>query len=119
MKVLVVDDSESIRELVGTVLENAGYQVNRCVDGLDAIHSLGRYQADLVITDLNMPNMDGLSLLKEIRNNKSFIGLPVLMLTTESQQNKKIEAKDAGATGWIVKPFEQERLLSIVKRVLR
>ncbi|MEM7549421.1 MAG: response regulator [Bacteroidota bacterium] len=119
MKVLVVDDSESIRELVGATLESEGYEVNRCVDGVDAINTLSSSKADLVITDLNMPNMDGLTLLKEIRNDKLYIGMPVLMLTTESQQSKKMEAREAGATGWIVKPFEQERLLSVVKRILR
>lgn len=119
MKVLVVDDSESIRELVGMTLESEGYQVHKSSDGVEAIDHLAEANVDLVITDLNMPNMDGISLLKEIRKDSSKVGLPVLLLTTESQMAKKEEAKKAGATGWIVKPFAQDRLLAVVKKILR
>ncbi len=119
MKVLVVDDSESIRELVGMTLEAEGYQVHKSSDGVEAMDHLNDTDVDLVITDLNMPNMDGISLLKEIRKDASKVGLPVLLLTTESQTAKKEEAKKEGATGWIVKPFAQDRLLSVVKKVLR
>ena len=119
MNVLVVDDSESIRELVGMTLESQGYQVHKSEDGVEAIDPLSNSEVDLVITDLNMPNMDGISLLKKIRKDDSKVGLPVLMLTTESQAAKKDEARKEGATGWIVTPFAQERLISVVKKVLR
>lgn len=119
MNVLVVDDSESIRELVGMTLESEGYRVHKSADGVEAIDQLSYADIDLVITDLNMPNMDGISLLKEIRKDDSKLGLPVLLLTTESQVAKKEEAKKAGATGWIVKPFAQDRLLAVVKKILR
>ncbi|MEM1406509.1 MAG: response regulator [Bacteroidota bacterium] len=119
MKVLIVDDSESIRELVGMTLESEGYHVHKSSDGVEAIDHLTHTDVDLVITDLNMPKMDGISLLKEIRNDDSKVGLPVLLLTTESQVAKKDEARKAGATGWIVKPFAQDRLLAVVKKILR
>ena len=119
MKVLVVDDSESIRELVGITLESAGYQVSKSSDGVEGLDHLSNSEVDLVITDLNMPNMDGITFLKEIRKDESKVGMPVLLLTTESQISKKDEAKKAGATGWIVKPFAQDRLLAVVKKVLR
>jgi len=119
MKVLVVDDSESIRELVGMTLESNGYEVVKSADGIEALDRLKSTSVDLVITDLNMPNMDGISLTTKIRSDKSKMGLPILLLTTESQASKKDEARKAGATGWIVKPFAQEQLISVVKRVLR
>ncbi|MCG8390145.1 MAG: response regulator [Cytophagales bacterium] len=119
MKVLVVDDSESIRELVGMTLESEGYQVHKSADGVEALDHLTSTEVDLVITDLNMPNMDGISLVREIRKDDAKTGLPVLLLTTESQVAKKDEARQAGATGWIVKPFAQDRLLAVVKKILR
>ena len=117
--ILIVDDSESIRELVGLTLESAGYKVDKGVDGADAFRLLDGREISLVITDLNMPNMDGIQLILEIRKHEGYATIPILMLTTESQAIKKEEAKAAGATGWIVKPFVQEKLLEVVKKVIR
>jgi two-component system chemotaxis response regulator CheY len=117
--ILIVDDSESIRELVGLTLESSGYQVIKGVDGKDALRFLDGRELDLVITDLNMPEMDGIQLIREVRANSTYSTIPILMLTTESQATKKDEAKAAGATGWIVKPFVQEKLLQVVKKVIR
>lgn len=118
-RILVVDDSESIRELVGLTLESSGYQVSKGVDGQDAMKFLDGSEIDLVITDLNMPNVDGIQFIKEIRKTTGYATIPILMLTTESQAAKKDEAKAAGATGWIVKPFVQDKLLQVVKKVIR
>lgn len=117
--ILVVDDSESIRELVGFTLENAGYHVTRCINGKDALINFDKIAVDMVITDLYMPEMNGMEFIKEIRKSDANRHIPILFLTTESQLSKKEEAKQAGATGWIVKPFVPEKLLVIVKRVLR
>ena len=117
--ILVVDDSKSIRELVTLTLQSAGYNVSVGTDGSDAIKLLDSQEINLVITDLNMPRMDGITLIQEIRANSKYGTIPILMLTTESQANKKEEAKLAGATGWIVKPFAQEKLIEVVKKVLR
>lgn len=117
--ILIADDSESIRELVDITLKSAGYQVLKSVDGEDAMRHLNGQSIDLVITDLNMPKMDGISLIKEIRAKSDYQTLPVLLLTTESQASKKEEAKAVGATGWIVKPFVQEKLLAVVHKVIR
>lgn len=117
--ILIVDDSESIRELVGLTLESSGYQVQKGVDGQDALKYFDGRELDLVITDLNMPIMDGIELIRQIRKNPAYATLPILMLTTESQAAKKDEAKAAGATGWIVKPFVQDKLLQVVKKVIR
>jgi len=117
--ILIVDDSESIRELVGLTLESSGYKVVKGVDGVDGLNMLDGREINLVITDLNMPNMDGIQLIREIRKKDGYSTIPILMLTTESQATKKEEAKAAGATGWIVKPFVQEKLLEVVKKVIR
>lgn len=116
---MIVDDSESIRELVGLTLESAGYEVEKAVDGIDGLSKLDGRTIHLVITDLNMPNMDGIQLIREARKNATYASIPILLLTTESQQPKKEEGKAAGATGWIVKPFAQEKLLEVVKKVIR
>lgn len=117
--IIIVDDSESVRKVVQFTLENAGYTVKVGVDGQDALKYLDGSEVDLVITDLHMPNLDGISLIKEIRTKDSYKYTPILLLTTESQQDKKMEAKEAGATGWIVKPFVQDKLLATVKKVIR
>lgn len=118
-KVLIVDDSESIREAVSFTLENAAYTVERAVDGLDAMEKLKTSAFQLIITDLHMPNMDGISLIKEIRSREEYKFLPILFLTTESQAAKKEEAKTAGATGWVVKPFVPEKLVAVVQKLIR
>ena len=118
-KILIVDDSESIREVVSFTLENAGYKVLVGVDGDDALKYLNGKQIDLVLTDLHMPNRDGISLIKEIRTKADYQYVPILLLTTESQATKKDEAKAAGATGWIVKPFVQDKLLAVIQKLIR
>lgn len=118
-RVLIVDDSESIREAVSFTLESAAYEVERAIDGLDALDKLTKSSFQLVITDLHMPNLDGIGLIKEIRAQEQFKFLPILFLTTESQGTKKEEARTAGATGWVVKPFVPEKLVSVVQKLIR
>lgn len=119
--ILIVDDSESIRELVGNTLEQAGYKVYKGVNGKDGLERLKTLEDDisLVITDLFMPVMDGIDLIKGVRGMEEYKFVPILMLTTESHMDKKIEGKKAGVTGWMVKPFEEERLLKVVRKILR
>jgi two-component system chemotaxis response regulator CheY len=115
--VLTVDDSASVRQMVGFTLRSAGYDVTEAVDSSDALSKLAGDIA-LIITDLNMPRMDGIELIKQIRTNPRHRFVPILVLTTESQGAKKLEAKSAGATGWIVKPFKPEQLLAVLGRVI-
>jgi len=117
--ILIVDDSESIREVVHFTLENAGHNVLVAVDGQDALKFFDGRALDLVITDLHMPVMNGIELIKKIRNETDYKRVPILFLTTESQAAKKMEAKDAGATGWIVKPFVPAKLLEAISKVVR
>ena len=115
--IMTVDDSASIRQMVGFTLRNAGYEVIEAKDGKDAVSKLSG-PIKMVITDLNMPNMDGIELIRQIRANPAYKFIPVVMLTTESQATRKQEGKAAGATGWIDKPFQPEQLLAVVKKVL-
>ncbi|WP_353120354.1 response regulator [Nitratidesulfovibrio sp.] len=115
--IMTVDDSASIRQMVGFTLRNAGYEVIEAKDGKDAVSKLSG-PIKMVITDLNMPNMDGIELIRQIRATPAYKFIPVVMLTTESQATRKQEGKAAGATGWIVKPFQPEQLLAVVKKVL-
>jgi two-component system chemotaxis response regulator CheY len=115
--ILTVDDSASVRQMVKFTLTDAGYTVIEAVDGKDALAKL-REAVSLVITDLNMPNLDGIGLIRGIRANPARKGLPIVMLTTESQETRKQEGKAAGATGWIVKPFAAQQLLAVVKRLI-
>ncbi|OFX75680.1 MAG: two-component system response regulator [Bacteroidetes bacterium GWE2_29_8] len=117
--ILIVDDSESIREVVSFTLEGAGHSVLKGVDGQDALKLLDGKDIDLIITDLHMPIMDGISLIREVRQKEQYKFVPILFLTTESQTEKKMEAKEAGATGWIVKPFVPEKLLAAINKVVR
>ncbi len=116
--ILSVDDSASIRQLVVFTLEKEGYAVVSAVDGRDALDKLKAGAVDMVITDLNMPNMDGIELIQAIRRESAFKFMPIVMLTTESAANKKEAGKQAGATGWIVKPFKPEQLIAVVKRLI-
>jgi two-component system chemotaxis response regulator CheY len=116
--ILTVDDSSSVRQMVKFTLVKEGYEVIEAQDGKDAVSKLNGRKVDMVVTDLNMPNMDGITLIKEIRKQASMKFIPIIMLTTESQESKKQEGKSAGATGWIVKPFKPEQLLGVVKKVL-
>ena len=115
--ILTVDDSASVRQMVKFTLSDAGYTVIGAVDGKDALAKLTG-PVHLVITDLNMPNLDGIGLIRRVRAIPAYKGIPIIMLTTESQETRKLEGKAAGATGWIVKPFATQQLLAVVKRVL-
>lgn len=117
--ILVVDDSEPIRQAVTYMLRSKGINVLQGEDGNDALRHFNGTPIDLVITDLHMPNMDGIGLIKKVRKLDEYSKIPILVLTTESQVSIKMEAKQAGATGWIVKPFESEKLMAIIRKVLR
>jgi len=117
--ILIVDDSESIREVVSFTLENEGYNVLVGVDGQDALKFFDGQEIELLITDLHMPNMDGIDLIKEVRKMDAYQRMPILFLTTESQAQKKQDAKDAGATGWIIKPFVPAKLIAAINKVIR
>jgi two-component system chemotaxis response regulator CheY len=116
-RILTVDDSASVRQMVNFTLSDAGYVVIEAVDGKDALRKLTN-PVNLVITDLNMPNLDGIGLIRSVRANPAWKGLPIVMLTTESQDSRKQEGRAAGATGWIVKPFTPQQILAVVKRLL-
>jgi two-component system, chemotaxis family, chemotaxis protein CheY len=117
--ILTVDDSRSIRQMVSFTLTQAGYEVVEAVDGRDALTKLAATKIDMVITDLNMPNLDGIELIREVRKQTNHKFIPILMLTTESQDTRKQEGKAAGATGWIVKPFNAVQLVDVIKKVLK
>ena len=116
--ILAVDDSASIRQMVAFTLKSAGYQVTEAVDGQDALDKANTKTFDLVLTDQNMPRMDGITLVKNLRANNSYSAKPILILTTESSDAMKAQGKAAGATGWLVKPFDPMRLAEVVKKVL-
>jgi two-component system, chemotaxis family, chemotaxis protein CheY len=117
-RILAVDDSPSMRQLVKLALSSGGHEVDVAIDGVEALSVAGKQQFDVVITDVNMPNMDGISLVRELRRLANYRFTPLLMLTTESTAERKQQGKEAGATGWLVKPFDPDRLLSIVAKVL-
>ena len=117
-RIMIVDDSETVRQVLQLTLENAGFEVVEAEDGVDALAKLPDAQIDMLITDLNMPNMDGLELIKKVREKGSHRFTPIVMLTTESSEEKKLAGREAGASGWIVKPFKPEQLLKVVKMVL-
>ena len=118
-KILIVDDSESIREVVSFTLENEGFEVLVANDGTDALKFLDGREIDMIITDLHMPEMDGITLIKHVREMEAYQRIPILFLTTESQTAKKMEAKEAGATGGIIKPFVPAKLIAALQKVLR
>ena len=117
-KILAVDDSASMRQMVVFTLKGAGHDVVEAVDGVDALAKAQGQKFDLVISDVNMPNMDGITLITELRKIAEFKFVPMLMLTTESTGDKKQEGKAAGATGWIVKPFNPDQLLATIGKVI-
>ena len=117
-KILTVDDSASIRLTTRVTLSNAGYTVTEAVDGMDGLNKLKAGEFDLVVTDLNMPNMDGQTMIRELRKLPAHTGVPVIFLTTESDGEIKQQAKAAGATGWLTKPFDPESLVKIARKVL-
>lgn len=116
--VLIVDDSVSMRKLVAATLEAAGHSVVAAEDGVEALEVAKKASSDVVVTDVNMPNMDGITLVGELRKLDSFKFTPILVLTTEMDPAKKAQAKQNGATGWLVKPFNPDQLLSTIKKVL-
>ena len=115
--ILIVDDSASMREMVSFTLKGAGYDVEEAVDGADGLKKAKTRAFNIVITDVNMPNMDGITLVKELRALANYKFVPLLLLTTESADDKKQAGKSAGATGWMVKPFNPEQLLATIKKV--
>jgi len=116
--ILTVDDSPSIRMMVSFTLKEKGYRVIEAQDGKEGLARMKEENVDMVITDLNMPNLDGIGLIRGIRANPISKFTPIIMLTTESQDTRKQEGRQAGASGWIVKPFRPEQLLAVVKKVI-
>jgi two-component system chemotaxis response regulator CheY len=117
-RILVVDDSSAIRQSVSFILEQAGYEVNCADDGLAGLQLASKSPFDLVLTDVNMPNLDGIGFTRKLRELPQHKFTPIIVLTTESQGSRMEEGKAAGATGWIVKPFETEKLLAVVKKLI-
>ena len=117
-KILAVDDSASMRQMVLMTLKSAGYEVVQACDGVEALELARTGSVDLVLTDVHMPRMDGIALVRELRGLPDYKFVPMLVLTTESSQEKKMEGKRAGATGWIVKPFNPPQLLATIARVI-
>jgi two-component system chemotaxis response regulator CheY len=117
--ILAVDDSASMRQMVTFTLKSAGYNVVEAVDGQDALEKSNARDFDLVLTDQNMPRMDGINLTKNLRNHPKFKSTPILILTTESSDQMKQAGRNAGATGWLVKPFDPAKLLEVIKKVIR
>ncbi len=116
--ILTVDDSASIRLTTKIALTGAGYQVTEAVDGLDGLNKAKAGSFDMIVTDLNMPNMNGLAMIEALRSSPAHTGIPIIFLTTESDADMKNRAKAAGATGWITKPFDPEQLVKIARKVL-
>ncbi len=116
--ILAVDDSASMRQMVSFTLKSAGYNVVEAVDGQDAYEKAQGRSFDLVLTDQNMPRMDGISLTKKLRETPQFKTTPILMLTTESSDQMKQAGRAAGATGWLVKPFDPNKLIEVIKKVI-
>lgn len=117
--ILAVDDSASIRQMVSFTLKGAGYEVIEAVDGQDALDKARQRAFNLVLTDINMPRMDGLKLLENLRKISQYRAVPILMLTTESTDEMKAKGRSAGATGWLVKPFNPGSLVEVIKKVIQ
>ena len=116
--ILAVDDSASIRQMVGFTLKSSGYEVVEAVDGMDGLDKAKGKSFNLILTDQNMPRMDGLTLIKSLRALPQYKTVPILMLTTESSDAMKQQGRAAGATGWLVKPFDPQKLVEVVKKVI-
>jgi len=117
-KIMTVDDSATVRQMLSFTLQDAGFEVIEATDGVDALEKLKSESIQMLITDLNMPQMDGIELIREVRKTPGNRFVPIIMLTTESNEQKRQAGKSAGASGWIVKPFKPEQLLRVVKMVL-
>ena len=116
--ILAVDDSNSIRQMIAFTLKGAGYQVVEAVDGNDGLSKAKAKAFNLILTDQNMPGMDGLTMIKNLRATPQYKTIPILMLTTESSDAMKSQGRAVGATGWLVKPFDPQKLLEVVKKVI-
>ena len=116
--ILAVDDSNSLRQMVAFTLKSSGFDVIEAVDGQDASEKLRERSVDLVLTDQNMPRMDGITLVRHLRSQPQFQLTPILILTTESSDEMKQAGRAAGATGWLVKPFDPRRLVEVIRKVL-
>jgi len=116
--VMIVDDSASIRQVVNLTLRKVGYDVIEAVDGEDALRKLASVKVNLLICDVNMPNMDGITLVRSLKEMPNYKYVPVIMLTTESQESKKQEGRAAGARAWVVKPFKPEQMLEAVSKLI-
>ncbi len=117
-KILIVDDAVTVRQLVKIALTKYGFEIHEGVDGVDGLNKVQETQMDLVITDLNMPNKNGLELVKDIRGIGSYAKTPIFMMTTESSQEVALEGRKIGVTAWIVKPFKPDQLLGAIRKVL-
>ena len=116
--ILTVDDSASLRMAIRIALTGAGYTVTEAGDGVEGLTKAAETRFDMIVTDLNMPNMDGLTMIRELRSQPAQAGIPIIFLTTESDADMKAQAKAAGATGWLVKPFVPEQLVKVARKVL-
>ncbi|HTV31406.1 MAG TPA: response regulator [Xanthobacteraceae bacterium] len=116
-RILTIDDSKTMRDMLMLTLADAGFDVLQAVDGQDGLDVLGKERVDVVITDINMPRMDGYEVIRQLRGNPEYKTMPILVLTTESEGQKKNLAREAGATGWMVKPFDPDRLVATVRKV--
>ncbi len=116
--IMTVDDSASVRQMVSFTLRQHGYEIVEAANGSEALRKIEKKQVHMLITDVNMPELDGIGLIREIRRNPSFRFIPIIVLTTESDSARKREGKEAGATGWIVKPFKPDQLVAVVRKVL-
>ena len=118
-RILTVDDSASVRQMVSFTLRKAAYEVVEAVDGKDGLAKVSSGKFDLIVTDLNMPNVDGIQMITSVRKLPGYTFIPILMLTTESQAEKKDAGRKAGATGWIVKPFNADQLIAVVQKLVK
>lgn len=116
--ILSVDDSKSVRDMIGFTLQPRGYRVIGAADGAEGLAQLASNAVSMVVCDLNMPRMNGIEMIRKMRADRRFDGIPVVMLTTEAQKEKMMEAKQAGATGWLVKPFDEAKLVSVVTKLV-
>ena len=116
--ILAIDDSASIRQMVNFTLKSSGYEVTEAVDGMDGLEKAKSKTFNLILTDQNMPRMDGLTLIKNLRALPQYKSVPILMLTTESSDAMKQQGRTVGATGWLVKPFDPQKLIEVVKKVI-
>lgn len=117
--IMTAEDSTSVRKAIQMTLEQDGYNVIEAIDGQDALEKLKQKQVDMLLTDLNMPRMDGFALIQEVRAIHDYRFIPIIAITTESQLDKKILGRKVGATGWIVKPFKPDKLLAVIKKLLK